>query len=94
MLIGHMSGIIRLGLDLAYPAPQCGEEDERPSVLANLHYTYFGALVVIITSVAIIVISLLTKPQTEEEVNRTTDIGCLLKIECLLKKNLKKKFLP
>ncbi|XP_056012408.1 sodium/glucose cotransporter 4-like [Ostrea edulis] len=72
MLIGHMSGIIRLGLDLAYPAPQCGEEDERPSVLANLHYTYFGALVVIITSVAIIVISLLTKPQTEEEMKNLT----------------------
>jgi sodium/glucose cotransporter 9/sodium/myo-inositol cotransporter 11 len=81
MLIGHMSGIIRLGLDLAYPAPQCGEEDARPPVLANLHYTYFGALVIVITSLAIIIISLLTKPRTEEEVNQNYEWGIFLENE-------------
>ncbi|XP_062599188.1 sodium/glucose cotransporter 4-like [Saccostrea cucullata] len=70
--IGHICGIIRLGLDMAYPAPGCGEEDTRPSVLANLHYTYFGALMIIITSLSIVVISLLTEAQTEEQIKHLT----------------------
>ncbi|XP_061165224.1 sodium/mannose cotransporter SLC5A10-like [Saccostrea echinata] len=70
--IGHMCGIIRLGLDMAYPAPGCGEEDTRPSVLANLHYTYFGALMILITSLAIVIISLLTEAQTEEQIKDLT----------------------
>jgi hypothetical protein len=63
-----MSGMIRLGLDLVYPAPQCGEVDPRPSVVSDVHYTYFSVLVIVITSLAIIAISLLTRPQTEQEV--------------------------
>lgn len=69
MVIGHICGVIRLVLDLAYPAPECGHEDTRPSILVNLHYTYFGALVIVITSLAIVIISLLTKPPTEETVS-------------------------
>lgn len=68
IVIGHMCGVIRLVLDLAYPAPECGHEDTRPSILVNLHYTYFGALVIVITSLAIVIISLLTKPPTEETI--------------------------
>lgn len=66
IVIGHLCGVIRLALDMAYPAPECGHEDTRPSILVNLHYTYFGALMIVITSLAIVVISLLTKPPTEE----------------------------
>lgn len=69
MVIGHICGVIRLVLDLAYPAPECGHEDTRPSILVNLHYTYFGALMIVITSIAIVIISLLTKPPTEETVS-------------------------
>lgn len=58
-----------MGIDLAYPAPDCGEPETRPGVLLNVHYTYFGALMIFVTSVAIIVISLLTTPRTEEEVS-------------------------
>ncbi|XP_065930862.1 sodium/myo-inositol cotransporter 2-like [Magallana gigas] len=70
--IGHTCGIIRMGIDLAYPAPDCGEPETRPGVLLNVHYTYFGALMICVTSIAIIVISLLTTPRTEEELKGVT----------------------
>ncbi|XP_062577224.1 sodium/glucose cotransporter 4-like [Saccostrea cucullata] len=70
--IGHTCGIIRMGIDLAYPAPDCGEPETRPGILLNVHYTYFGALMIVITSTAIIIISLLTTPRTEEQLKGVT----------------------
>ncbi|KAK3087175.1 hypothetical protein FSP39_002642 [Pinctada imbricata] len=70
--IGHLCGVIRMAIDLAYPAPDCGEPETRPAILLNVHYTYFGALMILITSSAIIVISLLTKAQPEDEIQGTT----------------------
>ena len=58
-----------MAIDLAYPAPDCGDPETRPSILLDVHYTYFGSLNVIITSIAMVVISLLTSPQSEEEVS-------------------------
>ncbi|XP_076092318.1 sodium/glucose cotransporter 4-like [Mytilus galloprovincialis] len=70
--IGHTIGIIRMAIDLAYPAPDCGDPETRPSILLDVHYTYFGSLNVIITSIAMVVISLLTSPQSEEELKGVT----------------------
>lgn len=66
--IGHTIGIIRMALDFAYPAPDCGDPETRPPILLNVHYTYFGTLNVVITSIAMVIISLVTSPQTDEEV--------------------------
>ena len=66
--IGHAIGIIRMALDFAYPAPDCGDPETRPPILLNVHYTYFGTLNVVITSIAMVIISLVTSPQTDEEV--------------------------
>ncbi|XP_021344911.1 sodium/glucose cotransporter 4-like, partial [Mizuhopecten yessoensis] len=67
ILIGHMCGVIRMGLDFAYPAPECGDPETRPPVLLRVHYTYFGSIMIVVTSAAIIIISLATRPQEEEE---------------------------
>ena len=54
-----------------YPAPLCGEEDSRPIVLASVHYTYFGALSMIICSVVIVVVSLFTEIDSSIDVSLT-----------------------
>ena len=54
-------GIVRLVLELIYAAPLCGEVDNRPAILAKVHYTYFGALSMLICSVVIVVVSLITE---------------------------------
>ena len=72
--IGHTIGIIRMGIDLAYPAPDCGDPETRPDILLKVHYTYFGTLNVFITSIVMVVISLLTTAQPEEEVRGITII--------------------
>jgi hypothetical protein len=55
-------------MEFVYPAPNCGEEDTRPAVLALVHYTYFGPLLMVIVTILILAISHLTTPQREEEV--------------------------
>ncbi|XP_060064253.1 sodium/glucose cotransporter 4-like [Ylistrum balloti] len=72
ILIGHICGVIRMAIDFANPAPECGEPETRPSILLRVHYTYFGSIMILVTSVAIIIISLLTHPQREEELEGVT----------------------
>ena len=55
-------------LDFVYPAPQCGEDDTRPAIVANVHYTYYGQLIITITILVMVIASLLTEPVEEEEV--------------------------
>ena len=55
-------------LDFVYPAPQCGEDDTRPAIVANVHYTYYGQLIIIITILVMVITSLLTEPVEDEEV--------------------------
>lgn len=61
ILIGHICGCIRMVLDFVYPAPECGEPEYRPAVLYKVHYTYFSQMNLVITSLAIVIISLITK---------------------------------
>ena len=67
-MCGHLLGIARLVMELVYPVPPCGDVDDRPGFLAKLHYTYFVQLQLLFTGIMIVVISLLTKPRTTEEV--------------------------
>merc|ERR1719239_271701 len=72
LLAGHVSGVTRMALDFAYPAPGCDEADTRPAILTGMHYTYFGSLNLLITVVAIVVVSLLTQKQDEDELYGVT----------------------
>ena len=54
-------------LDFVYPAPDCGEPEYRPPVVYKVHYTYFSQMNLVITSLAIVIISLLTsKPDSKQ----------------------------
>ena len=64
-----MCGLIRMVLEFVYAAPACGQEDKRPLVLSALHYTYFSQLNLAMTALAIVAISLLTKPQNKTTVS-------------------------
>ncbi|XP_066450868.1 sodium/glucose cotransporter 4 isoform X2 [Eleutherodactylus coqui] len=72
LLIGLVVGLIRMIMDFVYTAPNCGEEDTRPSVLKNVHYLYFAILLFGLTSIICIVISLCTKAIPDEELGRMT----------------------
>ncbi|XP_025938883.1 sodium/glucose cotransporter 5 isoform X3 [Apteryx rowi] len=41
---GLALGLARMALEVAQPAPRCGEPDERPALLARLHYLHFAPL--------------------------------------------------
>ncbi|XP_060071206.1 sodium/glucose cotransporter 4-like [Ylistrum balloti] len=66
LVFGHVCGIIRLVLEFVYPQPNCGEEDTRPAFL-TINYLYFGVIILVITAVATILISLVTKRRPEDE---------------------------
>ncbi|XP_013386157.1 sodium/glucose cotransporter 5 [Lingula anatina] len=62
ILAGHTCGVIRMILDFSFPGPKCGEPETRPEILYKVHYSYFGSLTIVVTSLVTIVVSLLTKP--------------------------------
>ncbi|XP_059148470.1 sodium/myo-inositol cotransporter 2-like [Physella acuta] len=72
ILIGHACGISRMVIDFMYPAPGCGEEDTRPVILSAVHYTYFGSLSLVVTTLAIIIFSFTAPAQTEDELYGVT----------------------
>lgn len=67
-------GFIRMVLDFVYPAPGCGEPDERPEAAAAIlfHYMYFALFLFWWTVIIIIIISLLTQPIPEDYLYRLT----------------------
>ncbi|BFZ20478.1 hypothetical protein BsWGS_23517 [Bradybaena similaris] len=82
LLVGHVCGIVRMSLDFVYPAPGCDEPDTRPSILSAVHYTYFGSLSLGITVITIIVFTLATRRQEEEQlwgVTWWTRVDCIQK---------------
>ncbi|XP_062603664.1 sodium/mannose cotransporter SLC5A10-like [Saccostrea cucullata] len=72
MLVGQISGLIRMVLDFVYPSPGCGEPDNRPAVVAKVHFTYFAALILILTALVVIVVSLLEKPKKNNSIKGLT----------------------
>ena len=63
-----MIGVIRLILEVVYPVPNCGEVDNRPAILSKVHGFYFAQIMMFIELVVILVISMFTRQNTEEEV--------------------------
>lgn len=58
-------------LDFVYPAPHCGEEDTRPDVVAKVHYTYYGQLIIVVTVTVAVVITFFTDPVENSQVHKT-----------------------
>ena len=73
LVITHVIGVIRLILEVVYPVPKCGEVDDRPAILSKVHGFYFAQMMMVIELIVIIVISMFTKRNTEEEVKYTLE---------------------
>ncbi|KAM5148593.1 sodium/glucose cotransporter 4-like [Mantella aurantiaca] len=72
LVIGLVVGLTRMIMDFVYRAPNCGEEDTRPSLLKDVHYLYFAMLLFGLTSIICIVISLFNPAMSDEEIGRLT----------------------
>lgn len=51
-----------MGLELAHPTPLCGIPDQRPWLLADIHYLHFAVLLATVTAAIVVGGSLLTPP--------------------------------
>ncbi|XP_030045240.1 sodium/myo-inositol cotransporter 2-like, partial [Microcaecilia unicolor] len=72
LITGLAVGICRMVLDFVYVAPQCDETDTRPAVVKDVHYLYFAIILAVFTLIVVVIISLLTKPPSQEMVSRLT----------------------
>ncbi|NXC07797.1 SC5AA protein, partial [Orthonyx spaldingii] len=62
LMAGLALGLARMGLELAHPAPLCGVPDQRPWLLADIHYLHFAVLLATVTAAVVVGGSLLTPP--------------------------------
>ncbi|CAB4009905.1 sodium glucose cotransporter 5-like [Paramuricea clavata] len=66
LVFGTILGVVRFITEYVYPAPKCGEVDDRPGFV-SMNFMYFGVILFVATAVVIIVLSLLTAPIPKEE---------------------------
>lgn len=71
-MTGLIVGLIRLILTVVYHEPVCSEPDNRPEIVARLHYMYFAVLSFLLTSLVMVVVSLFTRPPEPEKLSRLT----------------------
>ena len=63
-------GIVRMALDFTYLAPVCGsgKPDTRPAIVKDIDFLHFAAILAIFSTIAMVVISLLTQPRPDRKV--------------------------
>ncbi|XP_064624052.1 sodium/mannose cotransporter SLC5A10-like [Lineus longissimus] len=72
LMVGAITGLIRMILDFVYVDPECGMPDDRPSIIKNFHYMYFATFLFWLSGAVMVVVSYLTQPPTKEMLCRTT----------------------
>ncbi|KAF7257892.1 hypothetical protein EG68_04938 [Paragonimus skrjabini miyazakii] len=72
LLYGLLIGITRMILSVVYSGPVCGEPDDRPWVISQVHYMYFAVFSFLSTGILMTVISLLGRPPSTEQIHRLT----------------------
>nr|WLN44351.1 AAT11 [Sinonovacula rivularis] len=74
LMVGLVVGLIRMGLDFAIAAPACGsgEPDTRFPVVAKVDFLHFAIILAAVSTIAMVVISLFTKPREEKQLYRVT----------------------
>ena len=72
MMIGLAVGVIRMVLDMIMSPPNCGsgQPDERMSIVVRVDFLHFSIINAIICLIAMVVISLFTRPRTHEQVSK------------------------
>ncbi|XP_071800571.1 sodium/mannose cotransporter SLC5A10-like [Asterias amurensis] len=69
LVCGILLGVLRMVLDIIYPAPACGVlDDTRPAFVANIHFLYYNCIVGAVSMSVTVVVSLLTKELPPEHV--------------------------
>ena len=70
-MISLVVGMIRMGLDFARRAPYCGsgEEDTRFEIVSKVDFLHFAIILAGVSTIAMVVISLFTKPRDEKQVD-------------------------
>ncbi|XP_046576240.1 sodium/glucose cotransporter 4-like [Haliotis rubra] len=71
MLAGQAVGFSRLILAFVYPAPPCGEEDNRIYFL-KIHFLYVSAMETAVSGAVMIVLSLMTESRPRSKLHRVT----------------------
>ncbi|XP_062444646.1 sodium/mannose cotransporter SLC5A10 isoform X3 [Rhea pennata] len=72
LMAGLALGLARMGLELAHPAPHCGDPDRRPWPLARLHYLHFALLLCAATGAVAAGGSLLSAPPPRTRLRNLT----------------------
>ncbi|XP_070617551.1 sodium/mannose cotransporter SLC5A10 isoform X2 [Erythrolamprus reginae] len=72
LMVGLAMGLCRMVLEFAYPAPRCGVQDHRPSLLRDLHYLHVAPLLCLLTAVIVVGISCLTRPPSAAQIQDVT----------------------
>lgn len=62
LMIGLVVGLVRMVLEFSFSPPSCGQPDQRPAVLADVHYLYFAIILLALTCLIIVAVSLATAP--------------------------------
>ncbi|XP_054646672.1 sodium/glucose cotransporter 4 isoform X2 [Dunckerocampus dactyliophorus] len=72
LMVGLVVGLIRMILEFSYEVPLCGEPDQRPAILTEVHYLYFAILLMVLTCLIVAAVSLATPPIPAEHLHRLT----------------------
>uniref|UniRef100_W5MTV5 Solute carrier family 5 member 9 n=1 Tax=Lepisosteus oculatus TaxID=7918 RepID=W5MTV5_LEPOC len=72
LMVGLVIGLVRVFLEFMYGAPPCGEKDQRPAIVKDIHYLYFALILLGLTAVVITVVSLCTPPIHDQHLIRLT----------------------
>ncbi|KAK7136118.1 hypothetical protein R3I94_014696 [Phoxinus phoxinus] len=72
LMVGLVVGTARMVMEFVYGTPSCGEKDERPVLLKDVHYLYFALILLALTAVIITAVSLCTAPIPEQHLVRLT----------------------
>ncbi|XP_060116670.1 sodium/mannose cotransporter SLC5A10 [Heteronotia binoei] len=72
LMVGLAVGLTRMSLDFMHPKPHCGTPDDRPSLVKDVHYLHFAAILCMLTAAVAVGISWLTGPPAKSQIQNMT----------------------
>ncbi|XP_063419221.1 sodium/glucose cotransporter 4-like [Mytilus trossulus] len=74
LILGLIVGIIRMVLDFSFRVPLCGsgDPDNRPALVSKVDFLHFAAILGLVTTGAMILISMFTEPRPDRKLKRVT----------------------
>lgn len=71
-MVGFSLGALRLILAFVYREPHCGQPDDRPSFIKDVHFMYVAAFLFWVSALVTVAVSLCTPPPRKEQIRTTT----------------------